>query len=90
VNIVPKPTAMQNGNLDHDITPRLILPLPKPRPDEKDIEAELAKIESADHSDLDIPGQELWKAEYARRGAKRGRDVGNTEIAKRKVRHCNH
>jgi DNA helicase INO80 len=85
VNIAPAATPLQNGDSHHVAPAPAVLPLPRPKPDEKDVEAELAKMEASDLGSLDAAGQELWKEEWAQRTLKRGREVGFNETAKRKV-----
>lgn len=84
--IAPAATPLQNGNSHHVAPAPSVLPLPRPKPDEKDVEAELAKIEALDMSNLDAAGRELWREEYIQRSLKRARELGFNEAAKRKVR----
>jgi DNA helicase INO80 len=78
-------TPMKNGELHHVAALSSVLPLPRPKPDEKDVEAELAKLEASDIGNLDAAGQELWREEYIQRSLKRAREIGFNEAAKRKV-----
>lgn len=82
----PGATPLLNGDSYHVAAPPPVLPLPRPKPDEKDVEAELAKMEAADIGILDAAGQELWREEYTQRSLKRTREIGSNEAAKRKVR----
>lgn len=84
--IAPAATPLQNGNSHHVAAPPPVLPLPRPKPDEKDVEAELAKMEASDVGNLDAAGQEIWREEYIQRSLKRTRELGFNEAAKRKVR----
>jgi hypothetical protein len=56
----------------------------RPRPDEKDVEAELAKIE-ADLGELDAEKQVIYKEDLKQRSLKRANDVELAEEGKRKV-----
>jgi DNA helicase INO80 len=57
-----------------------------PIPDEKDVENEVARIETTEMSDVDIPGFEEERHEYIQRGKKRYLEVEAAELEKRKVR----
>lgn len=57
-----------------------------PVPDESAVEAELARIETAEMSDIEGPGFEQEKKEYLQRGKKRGLEIEAAEVSKRKVR----
>lgn len=84
--VAPAATPLQNGDSHHVAAPPPVLLLPRPKPDEKDVEAELAKMEALDIGNLDADGQELWREEYIQRSLKRARELGFNEAAKRKVR----
>lgn len=84
--VAPGAAPLPNGDSHHVAAPSSVLPLPRPKPDEKDVEAELAKMEAADIGNLDAAGQELWREEYIQRSLKRTREIGINEAAKRKVR----
>lgn len=85
--IAPATTPMPNGDATHVAALPSVLPLPRPKPDEKEVEAELAKLEASDIGNLDAAGQEFWREEYAQRTLKRNRELGFHEAAKRKVRY---
>ena len=57
-----------------------------PVPDEAQVEAELARIETMEMSDADGPGFEVQKREYVELGQKRALEVEAAEASKRKVR----
>ncbi|KAF2181790.1 helicase SWR1 [Zopfia rhizophila CBS 207.26] len=57
-----------------------------PVPDEAQVEAELARIETMEMSDIESPGFEEEKEEYSQRGRKRSMEVENAEMIKRKRR----
>jgi DNA helicase INO80 len=57
-----------------------------PVPDESAVEAELARIETAEMSDVEGPGFEQEKAEYLQRGQKRAIELETAEVSKRKRR----
>lgn len=83
VYIAPAATPLPNGDSHHIAAAPPVLPLPRPKPDEKDVEAELAKME--DIGSLDAAGQDLWREEYIQRSLKRTHELGFNEAAKRKV-----
>jgi DNA helicase INO80 len=56
-----------------------------PVPDEAQVEAELARIETTEMSDVDGPGFEVDKEEYTQRGRKRALEADDSEASKRKV-----
>lgn len=53
--------------------------------DEAQVEAELARIETMEMSDADLPGFEAEKADYSQRGLKRALEIETNEVDKRKV-----
>ena len=65
--------------------PHRLVPRELPIPDEAQVEAELARIETAEMSDLDGPGFEVEKEDYLQRGRKRALELDSSESAKRKV-----
>ncbi|ORY09922.1 SNF2 family N-terminal domain-domain-containing protein [Clohesyomyces aquaticus] len=65
--------------------PRLV-PREGPAVDEALVEAEIARIETMEMSDMDIPGFEAEKEEYAQRCRKRALEVEHIEANKRKRR----
>jgi hypothetical protein len=68
-----------------DRAPPRLVPQELPVPDEALVEAELARIETMEMSDLDGPGFEAEKEEYIQRGLKRALEVDSNEASKRKV-----
>ncbi|KAF2263917.1 helicase SWR1 [Lojkania enalia] len=63
-----------------------LVPRELPQVDESQVEAELARIETMEMSDVDGPGFEADKEEYLQRCRKRALDVENAEASKRKRR----
>lgn len=63
-----------------------LVPREMPVPDEAQVEAELARIETMEMSDVDGPGFEAEKENYLQRCRKRALDVENSETSKRKVK----
>jgi DNA helicase INO80 len=61
------------------------VPREMPVPDEAQVEAELARIETMEMSDVDGPGFEAEKEDYLQRGRKRALDAEDMEVSKRKV-----
>ncbi|KAF2810925.1 helicase SWR1 [Mytilinidion resinicola] len=57
-----------------------------PIPDEKEVENEVARIETTEMSDVDIPGFDEERLEYLQRGKKRSLEVEAVELEKRKRR----
>jgi hypothetical protein len=83
-------TALQplpNGNKDitSDTIALVQATLARPRPDEKEVESEIAKIDVANVVDIDPQRQEEWKENYRQRSIKRANDVEAAEEGKRKV-----
>ncbi|QDS70244.1 Putative DNA helicase ino80 [Venturia effusa] len=85
-HMAPAAAPLLNGDAHHAVAHPPVLPLPRPKPDEKEVEAELAKLESSDLGSLDAGAQEIWREEYIQRSLKRTRDLGFNEAAKRKRR----
>ena len=74
---------MQNGIGAHAPTVHSNTSRSRFRPDEKEVEAELANIDIVDTSKIAIPSE--WKEEYTQRNLKRMLIVQTTETGKRKV-----
>ena len=72
--------AAENGQSSHHLLPKEMS-----IPDDSAVEAELARIETADLSDVEGPGFEREKQEYLQRGRKRAIEVEKAETEKRKV-----
>ncbi|KAF2474219.1 helicase SWR1 [Lindgomyces ingoldianus] len=66
--------------------PQQLVPREGPVVDEAQVEAELARIETMEMSDIDGPGFEAEKEEYAQRCRKRASEVEHAEANKRKRR----
>jgi DNA helicase INO80 len=64
-----------------------LVPREMPLPDEALVEAELARIETMEMSDVD-PGFEAEKEEFLQRARKRALELDNAEQSKRKVSLC--
>ncbi|KAF2275166.1 helicase SWR1 [Westerdykella ornata] len=86
----PDPTMM---NRRYDSIPPVALPPPQrtepreiPVPDEAQVEAELAHIETHEMGDVDGPGFEIDREEFLQRGRKRALEVEQVESQKRKRR----
>jgi DNA helicase INO80 len=79
--------ALPNGNKEmvEDKLPSGPLAFVRPRPDEKEVEAELARIEAAELGDLDPQIQATYVQELEQRHLKRVNDVEAAEEGKRKV-----
>ncbi|KAF2199308.1 helicase SWR1 [Delitschia confertaspora ATCC 74209] len=66
--------------------PQRLVPRQVPLPDEGAVEAELARIETMEMSDIEGPGFEPDKEEYLQRGRKRSLEIESNEAMKRKRR----
>ncbi|KAF2004418.1 helicase SWR1 [Amniculicola lignicola CBS 123094] len=68
------------------VAPHTIVPGAMPEPDQAQVEAELARIETMEMSDVDGPGFEAGKEEHIQRSKKRAMEVEEAESGKRKRR----
>ena len=82
----PQEHPVTNGVIGPDHSATLTALHARSKPDEREIEAELARIDAMDISDPDSPGFEDWKEEYRQRGLKRQLQVAEAEAGRRKVR----
>jgi DNA helicase INO80 len=90
ITVMPKGAVLQNGDSAHATSVSSALPALRPRPDEKDVEAEIARIEQGDLSDLDGEWTNSILANHQTRIAKRAHEIDAAEQAKRKRRRMYH
>lgn len=89
ITVLRKPSdqTLINGDLNHQPSH---IHREVPIPDETAVEAEIARIDTMEMSDVEGPGFEEEKAEYILRGKKRSLEIESAEIVKRKRRRTAH
>ncbi|KAF2434858.1 hypothetical protein EJ08DRAFT_724199 [Tothia fuscella] len=90
IAVMSKMPALQNGDSGHAVGPPSALPMLRARPEEKDVEAEIARIEQTDHSDVDAAVGEELVAIHRTRILKRAAELDAAEDVKRKRRRLYH
>jgi len=90
---IPLPSVAAHNRGDYEsmppvisaYTPQQLIPREIPVPDEVDVEAALARIETSEMNDLEGDGFEAEREEYLSQGRKRILQIQDAEAGKRKV-----
>jgi hypothetical protein len=88
IHLIPKAPPSMNGDA---LAVAPLAPFQPPvshfrsRADDREVEAELARIDAEGDSDLEADARIYWKSEYLQRGTKRSSRLVTVEASRRKV-----